>query len=90
MDKTTDTRSLAEILGPWIHPGFDSGLINRCKRAWDKPIGELTNEELATLLRQNIAVPHLLPIAKERVQSNVNDGTEMYEGELKAAVLNAG
>ena len=47
-----DTISVAEILGPWVEPSFDSGLIARCRSAWNKPLRDLSREELATLLRQ--------------------------------------
>jgi len=78
--------SLANILGPWIDPNWDSGLVNRCKSAWNKPIQTLTNEELATLLRQRFAIEHLLPIAKGRLETSFDDDTEIYEGELRAAI----
>jgi len=82
----TDNISIADILGQWVNPDWDSGLIERCKKAWSKPLRELTNEELATLLRQRIAVEHILPIAKKRLEDGVDDDTEMYDGELKAVV----
>jgi len=82
----SEHRSLSEIIGPWKNPQFESGLIARCHAVWEKPIGSLTNEELATLLRQKIAVQHLLPIAKKRVDGQVDDNTEIYEGELRAAI----
>ncbi len=81
--------SIADLLGPWVEPDCDSGLIERCRNAWSKPLRELTNEELATLLRQRIAVDHVVPIAERRVQEGVDDGTEMYDGELAAAVQDA-
>jgi len=74
------------LKGPGVDPGFESGLINRVRRSWDKPMKELTNEELATFLRQKIAVDHILPIAKERIETNYDDDSELYEGELLAAV----
>jgi hypothetical protein len=61
-------------------------LIARCKQAWNKSLRDLSNEELATLLRQRIAVEHILPIARKRVENSVDDGTEMYDGELSAAI----
>ena len=81
-----DTISVAEILGPWVEPSFDSGLIVRCRSAWNKPLRDLSREELATLLRQRIAVEHVLPVARMRVQSGMDDDSEMYEGELEAAI----
>ena len=81
-----DSISIADLLGPWVEPDWDSGLIDRCRQAWSKPLRELTREELATLLRQRIAVEHVLPIARLRVQSGADDETEMYDGELEEAI----
>jgi hypothetical protein len=47
---------------------------------------ELTNEQLATLLRQRFAVEHLLPIAQQRVRDGFDDDTELSDGELKRAI----
>lgn len=83
---STDSQSIADLLGPWIQPDLDSGLIERCRIAWSKPLRDLSREELATLLRQRIAVEHLLPIARQRLQHDTDDDTEMYEGELESAI----
>ena len=56
---------------------------------WSKPIGSFTNEDPAMCLRQTIAVSHLLPIAKQRVEKGIDDDTEMYDGELAAAIAQA-
>jgi hypothetical protein len=82
-------RSVAGILGPWNDPHFESGLIQRCKEAWNKPIESLTNKELATLLQQRIAVDYILPTARDRLANSIDDGTEFYEGELQTAVNEA-
>lgn len=82
----TDSNSIADLLGPWVEPDWDSGLIDRCRQAWSKPLRDLSREELATLLRQRIAVEHVMPNARQRVQSGVDDDTEMYDGELEAAI----
>lgn len=81
-----DTISVADIVGRWVEPDWESGLIDRCRRAWSRPLRDLSREELATLLRQRIAVEHVLPVARQRVQSGVDDDTEMYDGELEAAI----
>ena len=83
---TTDTISVADLLGPWVEPDWDSGLIERCRNAWSKPLRDLTNQELATLLRQRFAVEHILPIASQRVQDDFDDDTEIYDGELESAI----
>ena len=82
----TESRTLSEIVGPWEEPDFKSGLIARCREAWVKPIGNLSREELATLLRQKIAVDHLVPIANEKISAGIDDDTELHEGELAAAI----
>jgi hypothetical protein len=81
-----DNISVADIVGPWVDSDWDSGLIDRCKKAWNKPLRDLSREELATLLRQRIAVEHVVPVAKQRVRDGIDDDTEMYEGELEAAI----
>jgi hypothetical protein len=86
MADTTENISVADILGPWAEPDWDSGLIDRCRKAWNKPLRDLSREELATLLRQRFAVEHVLPIARKRLQEGVDDDTEMYDGELEAAI----
>jgi hypothetical protein len=83
---TTDTISMADILGPWVEPDWDSGLIARCREAWNKPLRDLSREELATLLRQRYAVEQLLPIAKKRLADGDDDDTEMFDGELAEAI----
>jgi hypothetical protein len=80
-------KSLFDIIGPWVDPNFESGLIERCRNAWNKPINKLTNEELATLIRQNIAIDYILPIAERRLEDGIDDDTEMYEGELEEVVV---
>jgi hypothetical protein len=86
MNKHPGNLSIADILGPWVEPDWDSGLIDRCRSAWNKPLASLSRGEVATLLRQRIAVEHVLPIARHRLQDCADDGTEIYDGELAAAV----
>lgn len=82
----TETISVADLLGPWVDPDWDSGLIERCRNAWSKPLRDLTNQELATLLRQRFAVEYILPIARKRVLNGFDDKTEIYDGELENAI----
>ncbi|MFA6466621.1 MAG: contact-dependent growth inhibition system immunity protein [Patescibacteria group bacterium] len=78
--------SIKDILGPWEDPNFDSSLIERCRNAWEKELDLLTNEEMATFLRQNIAASNILPLAKKRIAEKYDDNTEMYDGELQEAI----
>ena len=83
---TADTSSLSDLIGPWIDSDWNTGLIERCKNTWSKPLRDLSREELATLLRQRIAVEHLLPIATKRLEDGIDDETEMFDGELQEAI----
>lgn len=81
--------SLADIVGPWEEPGFESGLIDRMRAAWSKPLQDLTNRELATCLRQRLAVEDVLPIAKKRVSDRFDDDSELHDTELAEAIEDA-
>jgi CDI immunity proteins len=83
------TPCVADVAGPWVEPDFRSGLIERCKRYWNVPIAELPNEILATYLRQQIALRLVIPEARKRLQTGMDDGSEMYEGELAKALAEA-
>jgi hypothetical protein len=81
--------SLADILGPWIEQDWQSGLIESCRNAWSTPLRELTNGQLAILLRQRFAVEQLLPIARRRVRHRFDDDTELSDGELRREIESA-
>jgi hypothetical protein len=76
-------KSASEIEGPWIEQDFSSGLIQRCKDAWETPVDALSDEMLATFLRQKIALDLVIEEARRRVESDRYDGSEMYDGELQ-------
>jgi hypothetical protein len=79
-------KSLEQIEGVWPEPEFPSGLVLRCHAARKKPIDELSDLELATLLSQNIGIKHILPEAIRRLSQNRPDGTEYFDGQLREAV----
>jgi len=81
-----ETASVADVDGPWVDPQWESGLIERCKGGWDTPVAELTNELLATYLRQKIALSLVVPEARKRIAENFVDDTEFYEEELAVAL----
>jgi len=66
-----------------------TGTAGRSSGAGGKPLSDLSNAELATLLRQRIAREHLVPLAEQRIVCGFNDETEMYEGQLEAAIDHA-
>ena len=79
-------QSLEQIEGVWGEPEFESGLVLRCHAARKKPIDQLSDLELATLLNQNIGVKHILPEAIRRLAKNQADDSEYFDGQLKEAV----
>ena len=79
-------QSLEQIEGAWPKPEFGSGLVLRCHEARNKPIDQLSDLELATLLNQDIGVVHILPEAVRRLSRNQPDDTEYFEGQLREAV----
>ncbi len=81
-----NTRSVADILGPWEDPKWDSGLVARIRNSWNVPICKLSNEMLATYLRQQIATEFVLEEATSRLQTGFDDGSEIFDGELLNAV----
>lgn len=81
--------TLARILGPWQQPDFESGLIARCREAWDKPLESLSRLELVTCLQQDLAVDHIIPVAKKKLHEAVDDDSELFEGQLADAVTDA-
>jgi len=84
------SRSVADIVGPWEETDWDSGLVARCRQSWNTPVAELSNEMLATFLRQDIAVEEVLREATKRIATGFYDDTEIYQGELAAAAQEAG
>jgi hypothetical protein len=86
MTSNSVRHTVEDIVGPWKDPGFESGLIRRCRQYWSVPVEELTNEALATYLRQRIAVTLIAPEARKRIASGFDDGSEIYDGELAKAL----
>jgi len=78
--------SLEQLEGVWPEPESPTGLVLRCHAARKKPIDELSDLELATLLNQDIGVKHILPEAVRRLAQNQPDDTEYFDGQLKEAV----
>ena len=79
-------RSLSDVYGPWVEQDWQSGLIDRVSAAWSKPIESLTNHELATCLRQKLAIDDVLVVAKERIAAGVQDDSELDDTELQDAI----
>lgn len=84
-----NTNSVADIVGQWIDPDYVTNLTERCRDAWNVPIRELSNEMLATFLRQEFATDWILEEAIRRLNAGFEDDSEMYDGELAEKVQEA-
>jgi len=81
-----ESRSVADVEGPWVEPEFESSLIERCRKNWSIPVGKLSNYALSTFLRQRFALEIVIPEGQRRLQANFVDDTELYDDELANAV----
>lgn len=81
----TSNLTVSNLLGPWN--GDDhTGLMQRCREAWDTPLESLNDLMVATFLNQNIAPKHLLIEARRRMEEQERDGTEYFDGQLLEAI----
>jgi hypothetical protein len=82
-------RSLQELERErWSAPsGDETRLMATVRELRRKPIGGLTVEDMRLLIRQNVGLAHLLPLAVEVLRSDPLAEGDMYEGDLLAAVL---
>ncbi|WP_347927228.1 hypothetical protein [Pseudomonas helvetica] len=81
----TSPLTVSNLLGPWS--GDDNtGLLQRCKEAWDTPLESLNDLMVATFLNQNIATEHLLVEARRRMKEQERDETEYFDGQLLEAI----
>lgn len=82
---TTDNLTLSNLLSAW--DGDDhTGLMQRCREAWDTPLESLNDLMVATFLNQNIVTKHLLIEAQRRLKEQERDGTEYFDGQLLEAI----
>lgn len=84
-----EQRSVADLEGPWSNPDFESSLIARSRQFWTTPVHELPNAAVAMFLRQNIATELMIPEARRRIEIGPEDNSELYDGELAAALESA-
>ncbi|MFC7014368.1 contact-dependent growth inhibition system immunity protein [Streptomyces viridiviolaceus] len=72
----------------WSAPsGGETRLMATVRELRRKPIGGLTVEDMRLLIRQDVGLAHLLPLALEVLRANPLAEGDMYEGDLLAAAL---
>ncbi|MFJ9434941.1 contact-dependent growth inhibition system immunity protein [Streptomyces sp. NPDC101490] len=82
-------RSLEELeCDRWSAPsGGETRLMATVRELRRKPIGGLTVEDMRLLIRQDVGLACLLPLAVEVLRVDPLAEGDMYEGDLLAAVL---
>ena len=85
-DRFIETGSVADVEGPWVEPGFESSLIQRCRANWNVPVDELSNHVLSTFIRQRRGLSLVLPEARRRLARGFIDGSELHDEEMAVAV----
>lgn len=83
-------RTLAE-LDRWEDTGIDeqhlSLLMRELRHAGNTPLSELTIADLATLVSQKVGLPHVVPIALDRLEVDLFPDGRYYIGDLLEFVL---
>ena len=88
--RPTRTKSLEELEGFVAgEPPYDSNLVRTLYALRKKPIGEFTTEDLRITLGQGRGIPHLLPLALERLEADPFAQGHMYRGDLLMNILHA-
>jgi hypothetical protein len=82
-------RSLEELeRDPWPAPSGDATrLVVTVHELRRQPICELTVEDMRLLIRQDVGLAYLLPLALEVLRDEPMAEGDMYEGDLLSAVV---
>jgi len=62
-------------------------LVTRCAELIKNPLNEYSIEDLRLMIRQELGLPYLIPLAIEKLADNLFAEGDMYEGDLLANVL---
>ena len=85
------TQTLTEIEGrDWGDPVIDSHLMTTVHSLRHKPIGGFTVEDLRIAIGQSVGLPHLVPLAITKLESDPLLEGDLYPGDLLCNVLRIG
>ena len=88
--KSTPKRTIENLESDkWTESPDDTPLISRCLALRRKPLDEFTTENLRIMIGQNIGLPHLIPLALDRLERNPFVEGDFYPGDLLGVVLRA-
>ncbi|MEV0281279.1 contact-dependent growth inhibition system immunity protein [Streptomyces sp. NPDC050610] len=71
-------------------PGGETRLLATVRELRRKPVGDLAVEDMRMLIRQDVGLAYLLPLAVEALRADPMAEGDLYEGDLLAAVLTRG
>ena len=84
--RAIEEKSVAELLGVGASGFGTSPIGQRLAEFADVPLRDLTEWQLAFLLRQRVAAVYLVPLAVERLKHDVWLDAGLYPGDLLLAV----
>lgn len=71
----------------WSLPDYNSSLSIKCFELGKIPVGNLTVEGLRLLIRQELGLDYLIPLALETLENNTLSQGDLYCGDLLESVL---
>lgn len=86
-----DTKmTLSQLEGKQINnQKFESGLIQKCYKLYDKPLANYTVEDMRLMIGQDIGLKYLIPMAIEELELNPMVSGDSYAGDLLHSVINS-
>lgn len=73
----------------WGKPTFDSYLVKRIHEIRKLPLSDLTNDDIAMMLRQKFSLDYIVPLAIDKLQIDVLAfGERGDEGAIMEAIMN--
>jgi len=73
---------------PWGETTYDSYLVRRMHEIRKLPLAELTNDDIAMLIRQQSSLDYIVPLALDKLQKDVLAyGDSSCEGAIMDAVV---
>jgi len=73
----------------WNLPEFESDMVTRCYQLRKIQLKDFQIEDLRLMISQEIGLTFLIPLALERLNENILEEGDYYEGDLLKAVLTA-
>jgi hypothetical protein len=71
----------------WDKPTYDSHLVRRTFEIRKIPLTDLTNDDIAMMLRQQFSLEYIVPLAIDKLQECISNDNADSEDEIMEAVL---